>query len=171
MKCIIDIETTGLSPAYSKIIVFGIKKVRGKVSDFVQYKEWEIGEKEVVRSILNELKKARVVVGYNIKKFDLPFIIERARALGLWKELEELENVISNIKIVDLFEHFGYGSLQRWAKEYNISLILPNINGSHMPGFYAKKDFEKILKHNADDIVACEGLLPLFLNKKMKKTF
>ncbi len=156
---IIDIETTDLQPTNGKIILFGVKNL-GKPPTF--YKEWEIGEKEVIKQSIKELERAKTIIGYNIVKFDLPFIIKRAEINGLTKEAKKLDeifqkNKIEN-KIIDIYRSFGRGSLQFWAKNFDISIILPSINGSQIPMLYEKQEFDKILLHNNDDLNICEEL-------------
>ena len=150
---IIDIETTGLNANNSKLIVFGVKKING---DFKFYKEWEIGEREIIKQVVKELENAKVIIGYNIERFDLPFIVERARALGLSREAEKLEELFMNKEILDVYKQVSYGSLQFWARKLRVSLKLPNVNGAIVPILYAKKNFEKIVMHNYDDLIACE---------------
>jgi len=151
----IDIETTGLS-SRNKILIFGAKSFGGKI---VQYKEWEIGEKKLIKEISKEFGKAKAIIGYNIHRFDLPFIIERARILNMEKEAKQIERNIQTKRVIDVYREVGYGSLQRWAKKLGLNLKAPDVNGSCIPYLYYKKEFSKIEMHNFDDLIACEEVL------------
>jgi len=72
---ILDIETTGLSAATNQIIIIGILR-NGKIKQLVARSERE--EREILKKFDNIIaNSAGPLVGFNIKRFDIPFIIAR----------------------------------------------------------------------------------------------
>ena len=69
----LDIETTGLSPGYSKITVVGIHLCNGDDTKFIQL----VGKDITPNSVLEALQEVDVIYTYNGSRFDLPFIFHR----------------------------------------------------------------------------------------------
>lgn len=82
-RLVFDIETTGLDPEESKIILIGMKDNR----DFVKIIDafGEDGEERCIREFFEYVKelKPTIFAGYNSASFDFPFIIRRAEILGM----------------------------------------------------------------------------------------
>lgn len=66
----LDIETTGLSPAYDDITVTGIYLVNGSDSWLVQL----VGNQVKRKALLEALDGVHTIYTYNGQRFDLPFI-------------------------------------------------------------------------------------------------
>lgn len=137
-----DIETTGLDPYESMVIVIGMKKGK-KVK---QWKIWEIGdEAKMILEVVGEITKTHeTIVGYNNLKFDVPFMLERLRILGKFKqEFWEMYNK----KWFDLYQYLGndYRSLSQWLSNAHIKRKYPDITGRDIPILYSRKEYEKIL--------------------------
>ncbi len=82
-RMVFDIETTGLEPEKSQIILIGIKDNRGYRKLLDAY--GDDGEKRCIEEffkIIRELKPT-IIGGYNSAAFDLPFILKRAEILGV----------------------------------------------------------------------------------------
>jgi len=156
-----DIETTGLDPYESMVIVIGMKKGR-KVK---QWKIWEIGdEAKMILEAIGEINKIQeTIVGYNNLKFDVPFMLERLRIL---KKFKQKFWEIYNKKWFDLYQYLGndYRSLNYWLSISRIKRKYPDITGKNIPTFYHNKEYEKILAHNLDDLTSSEKLFK-FLKK------
>ena len=74
-----DIETTGLSPDRCKLILAGLAYYEGDMLVAKQiFADDPSEEPEVIATILNELKDFDMVVTYNGKRFDMPFLLKRA---------------------------------------------------------------------------------------------
>jgi hypothetical protein len=60
----------------------------------------------------------------------------------------------------DLYQYLGndYRSLNRWLSKAGIKRAHPEITGKDIPGFYARKEYEKIEAHNIDDLNTSEEL-------------
>jgi len=70
VEAYLDIETTGLSPRYSRITVIGIYLCNGDDISFIQL----VGEDITVDSLLETLGGVDIIYTYNGSRFDLPFI-------------------------------------------------------------------------------------------------
>jgi DNA polymerase elongation subunit (family B) len=94
-RYVFDIETTGLDPKNSKIILIGVKDNRGFKKTFDAF--GDDGEKLCITNFFETLKelKPTIIGGYNSANFDFPFIIERCKILNL--DINKLTSLI-NIK-------------------------------------------------------------------------
>ncbi len=78
-----DIETTDLSAVGAGFVLCAVvQPLDGKPKVF-RLKEKPGREKQLITDILNELYKYDLLVGHNIQKFDLPFLMTRALRLGV----------------------------------------------------------------------------------------
>ena len=82
-RFIFDIETTGLNPEDSKIILIGIKDNRGLNKTISAF--GEDGERNCIEEFFKAIRelKPTIISGYNSAAFDLPFIMKRAEILGI----------------------------------------------------------------------------------------
>ena len=155
MVVMFDIETTGLDPHESKVILIGMKKGRR----IKQWKLWEIkDEAKMILSAIKEIEKIdETIVGYNNLKFDVPFMLKRLDILG--KSKPEFWKIYSK-KWFDLYQYLGndFRSLSLWIRKAGIKSRCPHIRGRHIPKFYEKKEYEKIIEHNLDDLETSEKL-------------
>ncbi len=166
MVILFDIETTGLDPYKDQVILIGFKR-EGKIS---QMKLWERGDEPAI--ILDALGIVEglnefddMIVGYNNLKFDIPFMLERLRILGVMKP--ELWSITLHRKWFDLYQFLGnsFRSMDMWLKKLEITRRHPELNGRNIPAYYLMKHYEKIEQHNADDLDSSEEL---FLKLKEK---
>ena len=82
-RLVFDIETTGLDPEKTNIILIGVKDNRGYSKLLDAY--GEDGEKRCIEEFFRIIKelKPTIIGGYNSAAFDLPYIFRRAKILGL----------------------------------------------------------------------------------------
>jgi uncharacterized protein YprB with RNaseH-like and TPR domain len=161
MVVMFDIETTGLEPYENKVVLIGMKRM-GSIR---QWKLWEMkDEAKVISEALQEIEKENdTIVGYNNLKFDVPFMMERLRILGKWRR--EYYQIYSK-KWFDLYQYLGndYRSLALWSRRAGIRRENPELKGEDMPSFFQKGEFDKIEKHNRDDLNTSQELFK-FLKK------
>ena len=90
---VFDIETTGLDPEKSRIILIGIKDNYGlqKIIDTFG----EDGEKRCIEEFFEAIKelKPTIIGGYNSASFDFPFIMKRAEILGV--DIKRITQILS----------------------------------------------------------------------------
>lgn len=194
---VFDIETTGLSPSNSRVILtalltfddeftnysssdtantanFEIKKANkdsnAKVIQF--FAESIEDEKEVIEKTIEILESHHAMLTYNGKSFDLPFIKQRAIALGIPWTLDSKYNL-------DLYPAVrNYSTLNQTLpnlKQKSIEMFMDvainrddEISGAESVNMYNQylrtKDpilEEKILLHNHDDVIQLYKILPV----------
>ena len=157
VDCYFDIETTGLNPYKDTILTIQLKRDHDVVL-------WKIWEKDELSAILKFLKYLRTVsssdsiYGYNILKFDVPFISARLNIYGQMNS--ENYSLLHNKKWIDLYQYLGdnYVPLDKWLQKFAIKRLCP-FTGKDIPRLYEKKKFEEIEDHAKDDLIVCEKLV------------
>ncbi len=94
-----DIETTGLNPKYSKIVMIGILYFENGNYTLTQLFSEEDGEKEVIQEFINIMMNFRYLISYNGNSFDLRFIKKRA-------QVNNLNFSLRNKCLIDLLKVF-----------------------------------------------------------------
>ena len=153
---VFDIETTGLNPFNDGLVTIQIKE-GGYV---IVWKRWEVSELGMIGGLMELLKhipRDDPILGYNILKFDLPFIAIRLLLLGkadgrLWSSFYERN-------WIDLYQLLGdqYRNLDFWLARFNIVRTC-EVRGCDIPRLFTLERYDKITLHAMDDIVSCERL-------------
>ncbi|MDW7668173.1 MAG: ribonuclease H-like domain-containing protein, partial [Bacillota bacterium] len=94
-----DIETTGLNPKYSKIVMIGILYFKNGNYTLTQFFSEKDGEKEVIQEFINIMMNFRYLISYNGNSFDLRFIKKRA-------QFNNLNFSLKNKCLIDLLKVF-----------------------------------------------------------------
>ncbi|MCQ2548366.1 MAG: ribonuclease H-like domain-containing protein [Clostridia bacterium] len=82
--CFFDIEATGLSPKYCSLIMGGFAWYEDGLLHTKQFlAENKSHEKEVLQAIKEELAQFDVIVNFNGRHYDMPFVKERFKKFGL----------------------------------------------------------------------------------------
>ncbi|XVG99832.1 ribonuclease H-like domain-containing protein [Eubacteriales bacterium KG127] len=181
---ILDIETTGLSSKQNDIILIGlitidINNMIGESFQFFAEKNSE--EKNILQETTNILNQQDMVITYNGKSFDMPFIYEKCIKHGI------SVNNIYNLDLYLLVKNYSplkekLGSLSQKTMEKFIGIDKnreDEISGGESvklyENFQSTKDLnqlKKILLHNKDDIHQLLLLLQLIqffdINKAIK---
>lgn len=169
---VFDIETTGLSPANSKVILTGLLSVSPDHSArVIQYFADETDDEEaLIRATAEALKGTDYIITYNGKHFDLPFMKKRASKYGI--DFPDPYNLDLYLLIS------GYAPFKEvlpGLKQKNIEAYMglsdgreDLISGRESVELYQRfmetRRFdleEKILLHNHDDIIQLYHILPI----------
>jgi len=151
-----DIETTGFNPIKEKITTIQVR-TNGKTTI---WKEWEKGEVGIIEEFYNftlPLYRMKTkFVGYNILKFDIPFISERLHVLDMKNREEIFEMINRNLGYIDMYQFLGdnWGKFVKWklgltGKSYDTT-------NAEMKEAYAKKDYDKIIGYVEDEMIGQE---------------
>jgi len=169
---VFDIETTGLSPANSKVILTGLLTVdkdgHGQVQQF--FADQNDDEKAVIQATIDALHDIDYVITYNGRHFDMPFMKKRGEKYGL--TFPDLYNLDLYLLISGYapFKEVLPGLKQKNIEAYmGISVSRDDeISGKESVELYNRymetKRFEleeKILLHNHDDIIQLYKILPI----------
>lgn len=166
-----DIETTGLSPDRCKLILAGLAYYEGDTLVAKQiFADDPSEEPEVITAVLNELKNFDMVVTYNGKRFDMPFLLKRAHR----NKIHMNEALPYNLDLYPAVRSFSplramLPDLKQKTVESFIGLWetrTDEISGAEsveLYYYYAGTKDEKIrdviLLHNRDDITQLSKLL------------
>lgn len=80
---VLDIETTGFSPEYSKISTIGYILFKQGCFSSVQLFSETGDDKEILQAFLKDLKSYHRIISFNGLGFDIPFIVNRLKKNGL----------------------------------------------------------------------------------------
>ena len=154
LEAYLDIETTGLSPAYHRITTIGIYLTDGTNARFVQL----VGEEVTAENILEALQGVTVIYTYNGSRFDLPFI-----------------RLYAGIDLTTLYQHCDlmyhcwrndlYGGLKAVEQRLGIKRKLKNINGYDAVRLwwqyrneYDENALLTLLEYNKEDVINLKAL-------------
>lgn len=159
---IFDIETMGLYPAHDMIINGGFcDPLSGEI--FQNFAESPQDEKRILEEILEMLGGCDAVVSYNGDRFDLPFVLSRAKKYGLCEKLP----IFRSIDVYRLLKNYWpLAKTLESLSQKNVERILglTEKRSDTIPGgdciplynsYISTKDpkaKEAILLHNADDV-------------------
>ena len=152
-----DIETTGLDPFKSKIITIQIRR-NGKT---IIFKEWGLGEPEMIKSFFDFIEGIRgreeIFIGYNILKFDVPFLVQRLHELKIFDE-RKWKILCYGLRWIDLYQLLGdaYYRFYRFGDWFKLAGMQTRVPGRDIPGLYARKKFDKIIEHAKNELKAME---------------
>lgn len=169
---VFDIETTGLFPLHDKIILTGILLISKSGCRMIQYfSDKTDDEAELIQNTLTALKEADVVITYNGRSFDIPFLNKRASKHGLPDELSaydfDLYTVVS-----------GYSDLNKVLdslsqKSIEMYMGISDTRDDEINGYESVRLYEqymsshsfslenKILLHNHDDVMQLYNIMPI----------
>lgn len=179
-----DIETTGLNPKYSKIILAGLLFYSDEDKCFISRQilaENQSEEKELLLELKKQLESFDYVLTFNGKHFDLAFIEERYKKykilfrpplynLDLYlfvNGFSDLRSHLPNLKQKTVEMYMGLSEKREDEISGKESIILYN-------EYEATKDpiLEKvILLHNSDDILQLYKLQEVLKQTDIHKAF
>lgn len=159
---VLDIETTGLSPNFSAVILIGLVIFDGKEVRLEQFfAETPAEEKEIIALANKSLEDVDYVVTYNGKLFDIPFLNKRSEKYSI------KFRALCNLDLFMIMKHYSdlpklLGSMSQKSLEVFAGLSTDRsdkISGKESVELYSQyqttgsKDMlSQILLHNSDDI-------------------
>lgn len=158
----LDIETDGLKADFGTMLTWAIKEKDGDVvTDVVFKKELFDGlsDRRIVRSILEEIRKYRIIVTYYGTGFDLPFIRTKALRYGLdfpgfgevyhWDMYYTVRSklCLSRKSLDNVCDYLGISGKTRIDK-----------NVWRRAKYGDPKALKEVLEHNVPDVVILETL-------------
>jgi hypothetical protein len=164
-----DIETTGLNPKNSKIVMIGVMYLENNSFNLKQLFSEENSENQVIYEFLALLKKKKYIITYNGNSFDLKFIKHRSKYHNLQLSLE-------NKCLIDLYSIFRKNSNRFKTKNLKLKTMeeflginrKDNISGKDFIRLYNSyllkpkiEYLELMWLHNYEDVV---NLPELFSN-------
>jgi hypothetical protein len=164
-----DIETTGLNPKNSKIVMIGVMYLENNSFNLKQLFSEENSENQVIYEFLALLKKKKYIITYNGNSFDLKFIKYRSKYHNLQLSLE-------NKCLIDLYSIFRKNSNRFKTKNLKLKTMeeflginrKDNISGKDFIRLYNSyllkpkiEYLELMWLHNYEDVV---NLPELFSN-------
>jgi len=154
IEAYLDIETTGLSPEYSKITVIGIHLVEDGEERFVQL----VGDDITSESLLKALEGVGTIHTYNGSRFDLPFI-QAHLGVDLMKDYAHCD------LMYDCWQNNLYGGLKRVEQTLGIPRKLTEINGLEAVRLWWRyvNDYDEdalntLCAYNREDVVNLKAL-------------
>ncbi len=169
--CVLDIETTGLNPNRSEVILGGLLVPGEECAEVIQYfADREGSEESLLKEYGDALSLADVLITYNGYSFDLPFMRQRLRKHGLGYPFD-------HIQYFDLYRALHYYSRMREVlpnlKQKSIEVFLglsplrqDEISGGESVALYDEylrsgsvAAREKVLLHNRDDLVQLASIV------------
>ncbi len=169
---VFDIETTGLSPVYSQVVLTGILTVdeSGHAQVTQYFADLPGDEESVVRATAEHLRRADYIITYNGCHFDMPFMEKRAEKHGI--DFPKPYNLDLYLLING---YAPFKELLPGLRQKNIETFMglsddrdDGISGKESVELYERymttRSFElerKILLHNHDDIIQLYRILPI----------
>ena len=174
---VLDIETTGLSPATSKFILGGLFNLQTNTMHQI-FAENRGEEKEALKAFYAELSELDMVITYNGKHFDMPFIEKRMRACGIKETCAESVSIAPALPYnLDIYlvvnGHSPIKKLVPNLKQKTVESYMglwqsrtDEISGAESVELYNRyektgsSELEaKILLHNCDDVLQLTRLI------------
>ena len=164
---VLDIETTGLNPAQNKFILGGLFDLQTKTI-YQYFAESRHEEEATLAAFLEEVSKLDLVITYNGRHFDLPFMQKRMNKYGMSGELpynldlylvinghSPIKKLVPNLKQKTVENYMGLW--QSRADEISGGESVELYNRYENTG--SSELEEKILLHNSDDVLQLSRLI------------
>ncbi len=168
-KAVLDIETTGLNPSRNKFILGGLVDFSNKTVH-QYFAENRSQEQQALVGFLEQLQGIDMVITYNGRHFDLPFMEKRMALFGMTQQLpynldlylvlnghSPIKKLVPNLKQKTVENYMGL-----WQDRGD------EISGGESVELYNQYERtgdeqleKKILLHNSDDVMQLTRLLKI----------
>lgn len=154
LEAYLDIETTGLSPAYHQITVVGICLADADRTDFVQL----VGPDVTRDNLANALHGASTLYTYNGSRFDIPFISQQL-GVDLALRLQHCD------LMYDCWRNNLYGGLKAVERRLGIARKIKDISGFDAVRLWwqyerhsDREALATLLEYNREDVINLKTL-------------
>ena len=129
-----------------------------------------MSEKEMLEKFWQVVSACQIVVGFNSRMFDVPFINVRSAICGVRPSVDLLSNRYLSLqkgpKHVDLLDQLTFygasmkkGGLHLWCRAFGIeSPKAGGVTGDDVGGLFDAAQYEEIARYNVGDLVATREL-------------
>lgn len=175
---VFDIETTGLYPKHDKIILIGFVHIMPGHDDgeLVQFfAETPEDEKNILLEATREISDSDMLITYNGRSFDLPFLSARCQKYDidlknifnldlyqLVRNYSTLKNVMGSLsqKSMEVFMQIDHLRADEISGGESVNLYKEYLNDV-FPSLRSEILLNKILLHNEDDVLQLTRLISL----------
>ena len=118
------LDKAALSPITGKVLAVGLTD--GAVHEVLTYESEKRLISETLERVSDQLMAQRPVVGWNIIKFDFPFLFKRAMMLGVpWPQhIWDLKKGYAHSQIIDLMRYWNMGDWREMTKMDTVNRFL-----------------------------------------------
>ncbi|MDO5725864.1 MAG: ribonuclease H-like domain-containing protein [Tissierellia bacterium] len=158
----LDIETTGLNRRFNTIYIIGILEIDSDEATLTQYFALKPSqEKNILDAFYKQLDTDRVLITYNGRFFDIPFIESRAKKYGIESKLSQMKefDLLRFIKKQAFLLKSKDNKQKTWERYLGISrkdkytggeLIKVYNDYTKVPDLLKERD---LLLHNREDLI------------------
>jgi len=151
-----NMETTGLDPFNSQTITIQVRS-QGETK---VWPVWESSETNVIKSFLSftdrVYRRETRFAGYNVLKFDLPFLSQRMQILGVMGQ-ESWQRICNDLNWFDMYQLLGdeFGRFREWKLGLTKKKSAETTN-VEIPSLYARREYRRILEYIRDEMLGME---------------
>ena len=175
---VFDIETLGLNPSQVEVILAGFLEVNpdGSAKATQYFAETRADEPQLLEAMETEFKKYDVLLTYNGKHFDLPFVCKRAELSGYERFVppcfnldlylvlhghSNLKQILKSLKQKHVEDYMGFHIDRKDEISGAESVLLYEAYEKETDLELKEAMKQKILLHNHDDILQLYRILPV----------
>jgi predicted PolB exonuclease-like 3'-5' exonuclease len=150
----------------ARIVALGLSRDGDRVD--VSTATGDLSESVLLEWFWNELETEShdgtgSLVGFCIRRFDVPMLMSRSRFLGVRYPRLDLGRYNRNSRIIDLWDELNFGlsdydlttvmprKLKTYAKRYGIP-VEDDINGADIPALVEAGNWEAVIQHVTSDV-------------------